>query len=117
MPLPRAEEDRRGNAESEPRQGQPVQKAESPAVNTATKSESIDEVGISRKTAYDYEKLARDPEIVERVIADAEREGRVASRGYRLSAIADCLFTALEELSYWFFAFGSSKILSPRRSP
>lgn len=53
------------------------------------KSEVIASAGIPKTTAYDYERMAKHPEVIERVIADAEREGRVASRAEVLRAIRE----------------------------
>lgn len=51
------------------------------------KSEAIQEIGLTQKQAERYEKLARHPEIVEEVKAEAREKGEVVSRSQVLSAI------------------------------
>lgn len=61
----------------------------SPAGEITPKTQAIEDAGMTTKTAYDYERMAKHPEVIERVIADAEREGRVASRAEVLRAIRE----------------------------
>ena len=52
-----------------------------------TKSEAIKNAGIAHQQAIDLQKMAANPEVVEAVIAKAEKEGRVVSRKQVLDAI------------------------------
>ena len=66
------------------------QSANSPTGEEApTKAQALEDAGIGRKTAYDLQAMAANPEIVEAVIAKAEEEGRVVSRSQVLKAIKE----------------------------
>lgn len=53
------------------------------------KTDSVKESGMSPKTAYDLEKLAANPDVVELVIANAEINGTIPSRAQVLNAIRE----------------------------
>jgi len=52
-----------------------------------TKADAIAEAGIPKSQAYDLQKLAANPDVVQAVLDKAEAEGRVASRKQVLDAI------------------------------
>ena len=54
-----------------------------------TKSEAIKNAGIAHQQAIDLQKMAANPEVVEAVIAKAEKDGRVVSRSQVLKAIKE----------------------------
>lgn len=53
------------------------------------KTETIEDSGMSLKTAYQLEQLAANPDVVQAVLDKAEAEGRVASRKQVLDAIRE----------------------------
>ncbi|MBR2683099.1 MAG: hypothetical protein IKE22_07540 [Atopobiaceae bacterium] len=61
----------------------------STAVEEKTKADAINEAGIKTPTAYQLEKMAANPDVVEAVIAKAEQDGRVVSRSQVLKAIKE----------------------------
>jgi hypothetical protein len=61
----------------------------SSAQDKQTKTEAINEAGITRSQAYDLQAMAANPEVVEAVIAKAEEEGKVVSRSQVLKAIKE----------------------------
>ncbi len=54
-----------------------------------TKADALEEAGIGKSQAYDLEKLAANPEVVQAVIDKATEEGRVVSRKQVLDAIKE----------------------------
>lgn len=58
-------------------------------VSEKTKADAIAEAGIPKSQAYDLQKLAANPEIVELVISNAEIEGTIPSRSQVLKAIKE----------------------------
>ncbi len=64
------------------------QGASLPAGNKA-KGEALQDAGLTPKTASQLEQLAKNPEVVEAVIAKAEKDGRVVSRAQVLKAIKE----------------------------
>lgn len=64
------------------------QGASLPAGNKA-KGEVLKDAGLTPKTASQLEQLAKNPEVVEAVIAKAEEDGRVVSRSQVLKAIKE----------------------------
>ena len=52
-----------------------------------TKAQAIKESGIGNRQAYDLQAMAANPEVVEAVIAKAEKDGRVVSRAQVLKEI------------------------------
>lgn len=54
-----------------------------------TKASAIEDAGISRSQAYDLQKLAANPDVVQAVLDKAEAEGRIPSRKQVLDAIHD----------------------------
>lgn len=64
------------------------QSANSPTGEEApTKAQALEDAGIGRKTAYDLQAMAANPEVVQAVIDKAEEEGTVVSRSKVLKAI------------------------------
>lgn len=53
------------------------------------KADALQDAGIKRSQAYDYEALAANPEVVEQVIQQAEQDGRIPSRAQVLKAIRE----------------------------
>ena len=62
---------------------------DSTAVEGQTKAEALQDAGISTPTAYQLEKLAANPDLVELVIAQAEIDGTIPSRAQVLKAIKE----------------------------
>lgn len=60
-----------------------------PTGNEVTKTEAIQDAGLTPKTASQLEQLAANPEVVEAVIAKAEQDGRIVSRSQVLKAIKE----------------------------
>ena len=58
-----------------------------PVGNKVTKTEALQDAGLTPKTASQLEQLAKNPEVVEAVIAKATEEGRIVSRKQVLDAI------------------------------
>ncbi len=64
-------------------------KSNSDASENDTKADALQEAGIARSQAYDLEKLAANPDLVELVIANAEISGTIPSRAQVLTAIKE----------------------------
>ena len=58
-------------------------------VSTPTKREAEKQANLDHHTATDLQKMAANPEVVEAVIAKAEKDGRVVSRSQVLKAIKE----------------------------
>ena len=54
-----------------------------------TKADAIAEAGIPKSQAYDLQKLAANPDVVQAVLDRAEAEGRIPSRKQVLDAIRE----------------------------
>lgn len=71
------------------RAGKRTDLTSSDAQEEVTKADALQEAGIARSQAYDLEKLAANPDLVELVIANAEISGTIPSRAQVLTAIKE----------------------------
>ena len=67
--------------------GRPQKNSPDPRENYQSKADALAKVGISNKRASEYERMAANPEIVERAIAEARDNGDVVSRAAVFDAI------------------------------
>lgn len=71
------------------KQGKRTDVTSVPVVTEVSKREAEQQAGISHKQSIDLQKMAANPEVVEAVIAKAEKDGRVVSRSQVLKAIKE----------------------------
>ena len=71
------------------KQGKRTDTTLSTTQDEVTKRQAMAESGISKSQAYDLQAMAANPEVVEAVIAKAEKDGRVVSRSQVLKAIKE----------------------------
>ena len=69
------------------KQGKRTDVTSVPTVTEVSKREAEQQAGISHKQSIDLQKMAANPEVVEAVIAKAEKDGRVVSRSQVLKEI------------------------------
>lgn len=78
------------------RAGKRTDKTSSDAQEEVTKADALQDAGISKSQAYDLQKLADNPEVVQAVLDKAAAEGRLPSRKQVLDAIHDRKIAEME---------------------
>ena len=78
------------------RQGKRSDLTSSDVTDKVTRQQAIRDAGIERSQAYDLQKLAANPDVVQAVLDKAEAEGRIPSRKQVLDAIHDRKIAEME---------------------